>query len=428
MLNFSMIELSRRKGKKLDKQIKRNFIDFYRPFRFVPCFLHRPLEKLRKSMKRMPVIIEFEHDCFADGLKVVKNTRNRKLREFPSISCCSADLSMKNVEKLVDSCDHIKKVHLDREVTTLLDTATPSINAHQLQENGLTGKDITIAVIDTGIEPHADLEGRITAFQDFVGNQTEAYDDNGHGTHCAGDAAGDGAASNGQYKGPAPEANVVGVKVLNKMGSGSLSTVIEGIEWCIENRAEHNIDILSLSLGSDATVPAEEDPVVRAVEAAWDAGMVVCVAAGNSGPEAETIGSPGTSPKVITVGAADDRNNTDRSDDTVADFSSRGPTIDGYTKPDLLTPGVEVVSLRASGSFLDKTNKSSRVGSSYTSLSGTSMATPICAGVAAQLLQSNPELTPDEVKQQLMEACEDIGQPSNVQGSGYLNAANLIKA
>jgi serine protease AprX len=428
MLNYSMIELSRRKGKKLDKELKHRFVDFYRPFRFVPCFLHRPLENFRKNMKRMSLIIEFEDGSYTSGLNDVKNTKCRMLREFPSISCCSANLSLKNIEKLVDSCAHIKKIHCDREVNTLLDTASPSINAHQLQSYGLTGKDVTIAVIDTGIQPHEDLEGRITAFQDFVGNQTEAYDDNGHGTHCAGDAAGNGAASDGQYKGPAPEANVVGVKVLDKMGAGSLSTVIDGIDWCIQNQAEHDINILSLSLGADATVPAEDDPVARAVDAAWDAGMVVCVAAGNSGPQEQTIASPGISPKVITVGAADDNNNTDRSDDTVADFSSRGPTIDGVTKPDLLTPGVEVVSLRASGSFLDKTNKTARVDSGYISLSGTSMATPICAGVAAQLLQSNPDLTPDEVKQQLMEASEDMGQPSNVQGSGYLNAANLIES
>ncbi|GAB3799457.1 S8 family peptidase [Virgibacillus kimchii] len=428
MLNFSMIELSRRKGRKLDKQMKRHFIDFYRPFRFVPCFLHRPLEKIRKNMKRLPVIIEFEDNCYAAGLQDVKNTKNRKLRELPSISCCSAHLSIENIGKLVDSCDHIKKIHYDREVTTLLDNATPSINSHQLQENGLTGKGVTIAVIDTGVQPHADLEGRITAFKDMVGNQEEPYDDNGHGTHCAGDAAGDGADSDGQYQGPAPEANIVGVKVLNKMGAGSLSAIIDGVQWCIENQSAYDIDVLSLSLGSHPTGPVEDDPAVKAVESAWDAGMVVCVAAGNSGPDSQTIASPGNSPKVITVGAVDDNNTPDRSDDSVADFSSRGPTMEGYTKPDILTPGVEVVSLRAPGSFLDKNNKSARVDSGYISLSGTSMATPLCAGAAAQLLQSNPDLTPDEVKQRLMEACEDMGQPANVQGSGYLNAANLIES
>ena len=426
MLKFSMIELVRRNGRKLDKELKRQLIGFYKPLRSTPCFLQRPLESMRKRMKRLPIIIEFENDRFASGLNDVKQAKCRNLREFPSISCCSANLSFKNIEKLMDTCNHIKKIHYDRKVTTLLDNATPSINSDQLQENDLTGKDVTIAVIDTGIYPHGDLEGRIIGFKDFVGNQTNPYDDNGHGTHCAGDAAGNGAASGGEYKGPAPDANLVGVKVLNRNGAGSLSTVIEGIEWCIQNRSAHNINVLSLSLGADATESAEDDPVVRAVDAAWENGMVVCVAAGNSGPEEQTIGSPGISPKVITVGAADDNNTTDRSDDTVADFSSRGPTIDGLVKPDLLTPGVNIISLRAPNSFLDKTNKVARVGSDYISLSGTSMATPICAGVVAQLLQSDPDLTPDEIKQKLMEASEDLGQPPNTQGSGYLNAANLI--
>src|SRR5699024_8718064 len=260
-----------------------------------------------------------------NGLNDVKKAKCRHLREFPSISCCSANLSVKNMEKLMDTCSHIKKIHYDRKVTTLLDTATPSMNSDQLQENGLTGEDVTIAVIDTGIHPHADLEGRIKAFKDLVGDQDQSYDDNGHGTHCAGDAAGNGAASDGKYKGPAPDANVVGVKVLNKMGSGSLSTVIDGIEWCIQNQAEHAINVLSLSLGSEATQPAEDDPVVQAVDAAWDEGMVVCVAAGNSGPEEQTIGSPGTRPKVITGGAAGGPHHAERSDQTVGGRSSRRP-------------------------------------------------------------------------------------------------------
>ncbi|HLR51972.1 MAG TPA: S8 family peptidase [Candidatus Avamphibacillus sp.] len=428
MLNYSMIQLLRRKGKKVDKELRREIFNFYRPFRAVPCFLHRLLEKIRKRTRKLPILIEYNDRNFMMGSSELKKVKCHNLKEHPSISCYSAKLCIKDIEYLLDKSPHIKKIHYDRKVTTLLDTATPSIHADQLQDNGLTGKDKTIAIIDTGIHPHEDLNGRITGFKDFVGNKTEAYDDNGHGTHCAGDAAGDGTLSDGKYKGPAPEANLVGVKVLNKMGAGSLSTVIEGIEWCIENRTEYGINILSLSLGSDARESAKDDPVVKAVNAAWDQGLVVCVAAGNSGPEEQTIGSPGTSPKVITVGAADDNDTTDRSDDTVASFSSRGPTIDGLTKPDLLTPGVDIVSLRAPRSFIDKTNKSARVDTNYISLSGTSMATPICAGVVAQLIQNNPDLTPDQVKEQLMEACEDLGLPDNVQGSGYLNAARLMES
>ncbi|WP_188455979.1 S8 family peptidase [Virgibacillus oceani] len=426
MLGFSVIQLVRRMGNKLDKNVRRELVHFYHPFRSVPCFLHRPLEFVRKKVKRLPLIIEFEQDCFAHGMNDVKDMKRRNLHQYPSIGCCSAKLSVKKIEYLLDNCNHIKKVYYDRKVTALLDTATPSIKSDQLKQSGLTGKDVTIAVIDTGIYPHIDLAGRITGFKDFVKNKTEPYDDNGHGTHCAGDAAGNGSASGGKYQGPASDANLVGVKVLNKMGSGSLSTVIAGVDWCIQNQSKLNINVLSLSLGSEAQQSAKDDPVVRAVEEAWNRGIVVCVAAGNSGPSPSTIASPGISPKVITVGAANDNNTVTRSDDTVAEFSSRGPTIDGLTKPDLLTPGVNIISLRSPGSFLDKTNAGARIDSNYFSLSGTSMATPICAGVVAQLLQYQPNFSPEQVKEKLIDACEDIGQPPNVQGNGYLNAAKLV--
>lgn len=426
MLGFSTIQLIRRMGNKLDRDLRRELVQFYYPFRSVPCFLHRPLEKIKKKTKSLPVIIEFEKDTFELGLHDVKKTKCRTLHQFPSISCCATTLSIEKIEHLLENCSHIKKFYYDKKVTALLDVATPTIHSNQLKQSGLTGKDVTIAVIDTGIHPHQDLQGRIAGFKDFINNRTAPYDDNGHGTHCAGDAAGNGLLSNGKYQAPASEAKVIGVKVLDKMGSGSLSTVISGIEWCIQNQSMLNIDILSLSLGSNATQSAEDDPVVKAVEKAWDNGMVVCVAAGNSGPSEQTIASPGISPKVITVGAANDNNTVDRSDDTVADFSSRGPTIDGIMKPDLLTPGVNIISLRSPRSFLDKTNPQARVDSNYFSLSGTSMATPICAGVVAQLLQKDPNLSPDQVKQQLISACEDLGQPPNVQGHGYVDAANLL--
>ncbi|KKI94076.1 peptidase S8 [Bacillus sp. SA1-12] len=426
MLGLSMIQLVRRMGGKLDRDMRQELVQFYRPFRKIPCFLQRPYESMKKKTKRLPVIIEFEQDAFDIGINDVKNTKCRSLHQFPSMSSCSAKLSLEKIEKLLDNSLHIKKIYYDKKITTLLDTATPSIHSNQLQQTGLTGKNVTIAVVDTGVHPHQDLEGRITGFKDFINNRTAPYDDNGHGTHCAGDAAGNGLLSGGKYRGPAPEANIVGVKVLDKMGSGSLSTVIAGIDWCIQNKTQLNIKILSLSLGSTATQPASEDPVVKAVEKAWDNGLVICVAAGNSGPSQGTVASPGISPKVITVGAANDHNTVDRADDVVADFSSRGPTIDGLVKPDLITPGVNIISLRSPRSFIDKTNAGARVDTNYFSLSGTSMATPICAGVAAQLLQKEPTLTPDQVKQRLISACDDLGQPPNIQGHGYLNAAKLL--
>ena len=433
MLGFSMIKLVRRHPTKLDRELRKAFINLYRPFRWVPCFMHNSLENLLKQVKKHSVIIEFYDDddlyvnksALASSI-VTKHRRSKINHEYPSISCCSADLTSAAIETLLENHQSIKKIHTDREVRALTDIARPSIKADVLHAQSIKGDGITVAVVDTGIYPHTDLQGRIKAFKDFINNRVNPYDDNGHGTHCAGDVAGDGNASNGQYTGIAPKASLVGVKVLNKMGSGSLSYVMAGIQWCIDNRALYNINVISMSLGSSATVPSEDDPMVKSVEAAWDSGIVVCVAAGNEGPDEKTIASPGISPKVITVGAMDDRNTQNRVDDQVADFSSRGPTIDGLIKPDILSPGVNIISLRSPNSYLDKLNKANRVASSYFSLSGTSMATPICAGVVALILQKYQELTPDQVKARLMETADDWSLVPTVQGSGYIQAEKAI--
>lgn len=435
MLGFSMIELTRNNSNRFNKEMRHRLVNLYKPFRRTPCFLHRPLEKLLKKSKKYPVIIEFEENEVNLASKKVHELvksefRSKIAHDFHSTCSCSAVVTASTIEKLMNDGDcHIKKIYYDREVTALLDVASPSIHADQVNEQGLTGTDINIAVLDTGVHPHQDLTqstNRIIAFKDFVNNQTEPYDDNGHGTHCVGDAAGNGFSSDGKYRGPAPEAGVIGVKVLDKMGSGSLSTIVSGIQWCIDNKEEHQIDVISLSLGATADESDCNDPLVQAVEAAWESGIVVCVAAGNSGPDQRTIATPGISSRVVTVGAIDDQNTIERSDDEIAPFSSRGPACGVEAKPDLLAPGVNIISLRAPGSFLDKTNKASLVENNYFSLSGTSMATPICAGVAALVLQAYPEYTPDQVKQQLLQSASDLGLPPYDQGLGYLDAEEAV--
>ncbi len=436
MLGFSMVNLVRRHPKKLDKALRQELVGLYKPFRWIPCFLHSPLERIFKQVKKFAVIIEFEDtgETSLDNMWLVHNLTKQHIRskikhKYPGIRCCSAFLTASALEDMLNNHSHIKRIHKDREVHALLDKAVPSIKADTLHANGLTGKDVTIAVVDTGIYPHPDLtrpESRIVAFKDLVNNRLRAYDDNGHGTHCAGDAAGNGFSSNAKYVGVAPDANLVGVKVLDKQGSGSLSTVMAGIQWCIDNKQKNNIDIISMSLGSTATVPAAEDPMVKIVEKAWDAGIVVCVAAGNEGPDQKTISSPGISAKVITVGAMNDMNTVSRKDDQVADFSSRGPTLDGLNKPDVLCPGVNIISLRSPRSYLDKVNRSSRVDKDYFSLSGTSMATPICAGLVALMLQNKPGLTPNQVKNNLLTTAEDWGLPYIVQGQGYVDAQKAL--
>ncbi|MBM4762013.1 S8 family peptidase [Bacillus sp. B15-48] len=440
MFGYSMVQMVRAYADKLEKPLREEILTLYKPFKWTPCFMHRLFEGFLKYQRKISVIIEFEKGCFTDGCQEVKRVMNNHFRnevkkEFARISCCSADVTPKGLEDILSSCNHIKKVYINREVRALLDVAVPSANAQEIRRANtvLTGEGVTIAVIDTGIYPHLDLSGRIIEFKDFINNRSDPYDDNGHGTHCAGDAAGNGAASGSRYMGPAPKANVIGVKVLNKLGSGTLETVIEGIEWCIqynENTTTNKIDIISMSLGSTAQRnPSEkDDPMVKIVDEAWASGIVVCAAAGNEGPEPRTIASPGISRAIITVGALDDRDTLEtRADDDVASFSSRGPTIYNVIKPDILAPGVSIISLRSPNSYLDKTQKSSRVGTDYFVLSGTSMATPICAGVVALMKQQNPSLSPLEIKN-LLKTGPILwnNRDPNVYGAGYIDAERSI--
>lgn len=457
MFGFSMIQMIRQHAGKIDRPLREQLLNIYKPFRWTPCFLHKGLENWVKHTKKFKVVLEFEnYENHSLGMKSVSKVVSEHFKckvknEYPSVSCCSVELTPIAMENLLVSSPHIKKIHLDREIKALLDIATPAANAVNITKEGLgsslplTGQGINIAIIDTGIYPHQDLDGRIIAFKDFVNNKVDAYDDNGHGTHCAGDAVGNGKLSGGKYVAPAPGANVIGVKVLDKLGSGSLSTVMDGVQWCIDYNnddiahpnPEDKIHIISMSLGSTAQKNDDEnkDPMVQIVEAAWDSGIVVCVAAGNEGPNYETIASPGISNRVITVGAMDDKNTLEeRTDDKIADFSSRGPTIYGVEKPDIVAPGVNIVSLRSPNSYLDKLQKSNRVDTNYFVLSGTSMATPICAGVVALILEAYPDLVgqaPDKVKKKLMGGADPWGNVNDEKnvfeyGAGYVNAGRAI--
>ncbi|WP_374719011.1 S8 family peptidase [Parageobacillus toebii] len=437
MFGYSIVQLARNYTHKLDRPLRHFMVSMYKPFMYTPCMIHKQLERWMKKAKKIPVIIHFHEENGIFALKEIEKQHflMKIHHQFRYISSCSAEVTPQALEQILQRPD-VKKVYLNRKVSALLNNAVPSANAKHVAVNGttLSGKGVTIAIVDTGIYPHPDLEGRIVEFVDFVNGRTAPYDDNGHGTHCAGDAAGNGSVSSGLYAGPAYEANVVGVKVLDKTGAGTLDTIIRGIEWCIqynETNKDRKIDIISLSLGGESQpFPAEnDDPLVQVVEKAWDRGIVVCAAAGNEGPEYRTISSPGISDKIITVGALDDRDTVEtREDDEIAEFSSRGPTYYGVRKPDIVVPGVNIISLRAPKSTFDKYQKQNRIGQYYTSMSGTSMATPICAGIVALMLQYKPNATPDEIKRALKEgAALWKDRDSNIYGAGYVNAKRAIE-
>lgn len=395
----------------------------------LPHVLQASWRRGRVQVARMRVLVrmnEAAEDAAEEIHAIVRRGRGRVQRHFARFATMAVDASASGLAEIAQH-PQVRYITEDYTVHALLDVASPTVGAPQLWTEDLRGTGVTVAIVDTGCWPHPDLvrpKERIVAFHDLVGRRATPYDDNGHGTHCAGDAAGNGGSSRGKYRGPAPDAQLVAVKAMDRGGSGSASAILEGIDWVVENRTRLGVRVLSLSLGAPVQGPPSGDPLVGAAEAAWRAGIVVCAAAGNDGPSPRSVASPGVAPSVITVGASDDRGTPSPDDDAVAYFSSRGPTPDGRPKPDVVAPGVGITSLRAPRSALAGRAAGSPPG--YLTLSGTSMATPLTAGVVAQLLQAVPDATPDEVKKALTSTARDLGADADAQGAGLIDAAAAL--
>lgn len=302
----------------------------------------------------------------------------------------------------------VKGIYMDQKLKVLASPGEIPSGSSNVDDprsgQSLKGTGMTIALIDTGVDPmHESLKGKVVAFKDFVNNQSSPYDDNGHGTHCASLIA-------GSSVGVAPEADLVVIKVMDRDGACYLSDALKALDWCVENKDRYGIKIVSFSVGgenpSDGTSLLDE-----ACNRMVDEGMIMCVAAGNSGPSPGSIVIPGDAEKVITVGAIDPMGD-------IFEKSSRGPAASGEIKPDIVTLGVDVVSALA-GSTDD-----------YSSMSGTSMAVPQVSGAAALLLEAKPNLGPADVKRILLKTADDLGPngPDNVYGYGALNLTDALKS
>jgi serine protease AprX len=321
----------------------------------------------------------------------------------------------------------------------------------QPEAGGPTGQGVTVAIIDSGTAKVSDLSDgkggyRIVGWKDFVHFRRQPYDDAGHGTFVAGLIAGNGSASlpigqggyaTTQFRGVAPQANIVSIKVLDQYGQGRESSVILGLVWAIVHRHQYGIRVVNLSIAGNVAAPTRYDPMAMVVEAAWKAGIVVVCAAGNEGDFGRGgVLSPGNDPYVITVGALDTQQTADTSDDAVAHYSSIGPTLyDEFAKPDVLAPGNRVVSCRVPGSYIDQTFPGNIIPvssyapgapdgyeSQYFVLSGTSTSTPVVAGAAALMIGADPSLSPDDVKVRLMDTATKVpGADPYQEGAGVIN-------
>ena len=396
---------------------------------------------------KISVIVDFDHTpTSADQSMLEKNLGFETQFRYWLIDAVAGKIELDRIPELVN-LPGVVFVELDARLGIQMEEVVPTHGVDLVwQDTGYTGDGVTMAIIDTGIDGnHTALDDldddnttndpKIVAFYDAInhpeatnGTEIFPYDDNGHGTHCAGITAGTGA-PNYQHVGVAPRANLVGVKVLDGGGSGSFAAVMAGMEWTVEKRHEFNIRAASMSLGALTGAiewtSSEEESVNRMANEMMRAGVTLFIAAGNSGGTA-TIGTPGSAEDVITVGSLD-------KDTAIAVYSSQGPTEEGRVKPNVAFVGSSVNAPDAN------------TGDGYVALSGTSMATPGAAGVAVLMYQANPDLSPFDVRNIMQETstyrqchymlanepcAEDLipkNRQNNVYGHGHVNAQPAVE-
>jgi serine protease AprX len=394
--------------------------------------------KSSKPQEKVKVIVWMNENKSIDSLKRIGKVKY----QYNIIPAVAMEIPVSELENLARE-SNVEKIVLDRMVSAFRLDSIPLIKADNASSSfSVNGTSINISIIDTGIFNHTEFQSpnRIIKQKCYCSSGTErstpccppgntntsdnATDDSGHGTHCAGIAAGKGD-SNGQ--GVAANASLFIVKVLDSSGSGYSSDVVAGIDWAVSNESQ----VISLSLGSYlGSQNCYDSPVSEAVDNATKLGVVVIVAAGNAGYSTPNITAPGCAKRVITVGATNDN-------DQIASFSSGGPTKDNRTKPDLTAPGVGIVSTKPSGITLSDCTAQ---GDNYMTCSGTSMATPHVAGVVALLIQKFKQINgyypnPDRVKAILITAVNTTGmnasfnytQRNNIYGSGRIDAYEALR-
>jgi serine protease AprX len=392
------------------------------------------------------VIIEFHDD--RDAVNLIRGKGGKAGRRLGILKARAAKMPNRVLKTLAGD-PRVKRIHHDRVAQGYVGRTAVTVGARAVQQlMGFNGAGIGVAVVDSGITAwHDDLSvangagQRVAHFVDFVNGYTHPYDDWGHGTHVAGIVAGNGFDSNGARNAIAPGAHIIALKALNGSGQGTISQIIAAIDYAVANKDQFNIRVINLSLGASVTESYHTDPLTLAAKRAVDAGIVVVSAAGNLGrganglPQYGAIGAPGNAPWVITVGASSTNGTVLRQDDSIAPFSSRGPTRYDYAaKPDLVAPGYGIISLSDPASLFYQTKAPFLLGgllaTSYTpylTLSGTSMATPVVAGTVALMLQANPNLTPNLVKAILQYTAQEYpGYDALTQGAGFLNARGAV--
>ncbi len=372
------------------------------------------MQKIDKKLLKFVALSETQCtlECivyYNDKIKMQKffDRNNIKIiKDFPILNAFAVCFNSLNILKTARQ-SFVMYISSCADVTALIDVSKKIIKA---DNTNLSGQGVTIAFIDTGINSHLDFKickNRIIKFCDFVNGSDKNYDDNGHGTFVAGVACGSGILSNKKYAGIAPNCNIISLKALNGKGEATAVTILEAMQWVYDNYDKYNIKVVCMSFGSEPL--GYNDPIMKGAEKLWQEGITIVSAGGNSGPERETIKSPGVSRKIITVGGLNDnRDEFGKYDEKlfeVAEFSSRGPAF-SRVKPDVIAPSVNITSCSHLGG--------------YRQMSGTSVATPMVAGLCALVYEKYPNATPDQIKNFLLYNAKTIFKGKYAEGYGVV--------
>jgi serine protease AprX len=398
------------------------------------CMFSMNLAAARPSLPRLSMIVQGTGSQ-ADVRSAIEEVGGTVERSLPIVRGVEARLTRAQSARL-ERMPTIYQVTPNARVAFQADDYTLSpnripanTNSTKLWNEGVTGAGVTVAILDTGIyAAHPDLAGRVVHCEDFSAEaltEAKCQDTFGHGTFMAGLVAGDGTSSGGMFKGAAPQAKLVSIKVAGFDGATDISNILAGLQWVASHQQEYGIEALNLSLGTDSTQDYRTSPLNYAVEKVWESGVTVVVSAGNSGPNNKTILKPADDPFVVTVGASNDEGTVSVGDDRVPVFSSRGPTrSNGLSKPDIVAPGVHTISLRSPGSAIDQQfGAGATVQDLYFRGTGTSMSAATVTGVVAQIMQVNPSLNPNQVKYRLMNTTRQIvDRDQYAAGKGLVDA------
>ncbi|WP_160673538.1 S8 family serine peptidase [Clostridium sp. C8-1-8] len=327
-----------------------------------------------------------------------------------------------NTRKNSQKADYNSQSKLSNNNYSTLEEVAKMVGVDRVHEEGVTGKGVTVAVVDSGVYIHDDLikpNNRIIAFKDFVNNLTDPYDDSGHGTSIAGIIAGNGY-SNKECIGMAPDANLVIVKALNRDNSARISTLINGLNWVIDNKDKYNIKILNLSLGVAIRNEDENQKLINVVEKAYDSGILVITSVGNLYNNESIVYSPAISNKVLAVGSISDTILNSRFEYSIADFSDHWINEDGTIKPDLIAPGNRILSLESDIYYKPSSGEKLNKKNTYSISSGTSESSAVLTGIAALIMQQHSEKLPAEIIEVLEKQCVKLSSSDKEQGHGFI--------